>query len=95
LLENLICSGNVDIYTHYWMDAQKHAFLDFNINHKCRDFDAILAWQEENSIPVEKFATMFTLPGQKVYVMSHEFKEAFEWYNTDHPDDRIIGGELA
>lgn len=37
LLENLMCTGNVDIYTHYWMDAQKHAFPDFNINHKCRD----------------------------------------------------------
>ncbi|KFY02194.1 hypothetical protein O988_02328 [Pseudogymnoascus sp. VKM F-3808] len=95
LLENLMCSGNVDIYTHYWMDAQKHAFPDFNINHKCRDFDAILAWQEENSIPVEKFATVFAPPGQKVHVMSHEFKEAFEWYDADHPDDGVIEGEVA
>ncbi|KAL1864375.1 hypothetical protein VTK73DRAFT_5938 [Phialemonium thermophilum] len=94
LLENLMCAANVDVYTHFWMDAQVHAFPDFYINHKCRDFDAILAFQEQHAVPVERFAEVRAPEGYKVHVMSHEFKEVMHWYD-DHPDDGILGGESA
>ena len=94
LLENLMCTANVDIYTHFWMDAQVHAFPDFNINHKCRDFDAVLAWQEANSIPLEEFAKARPRKGERVHIMSHDFKEIVRWYD-DHPDDHMVGGEIA
>jgi hypothetical protein len=77
LLENLMCTGNVDVYTHFWMDAQEHAFPDFNMNHKCRDFDAILAWQEDHAVSVEEFAKVRAPEGGKVRIMGHEFKEVF------------------
>ncbi|KAI5463888.1 hypothetical protein BGZ63DRAFT_506579 [Mariannaea sp. PMI_226] len=94
ILQNLMCSGNVDLYTHRWIDAQIHAFPDFNIDHKCRDFDAILAWQEEHAVPVEKFAEVRAPEDYKVHIMSHEFKEALHWYDN-HPDDGVVDGEAA
>ncbi|KAJ9228938.1 hypothetical protein DTO169E5_9027 [Paecilomyces variotii] len=94
LLQNLMCNANVDVYTHYWADAQLNAFPDFNINHKCRDFDAILKWQEENSIDVDTFAEIRRPPEYEPRIMSHRFKELFGWYKT-HEDDHFEGGEIG
>ncbi|KAK1759778.1 hypothetical protein QBC47DRAFT_338200 [Echria macrotheca] len=96
LLENLMCTANVDLYTHFWMDAQEHAFPDFNIDHKCRDFDAVLAFQEEHSVPVEKFAEVRRPEDYEVHVMSHEFKEVLGWYADGNRDGLEEGeGEIA
>jgi hypothetical protein len=46
------------VYTHTWLDAQKAAFPDFSMNHKCRDFDAVLRWHDDNSVPLEKFGAI-------------------------------------
>ncbi|OKL62642.1 hypothetical protein UA08_01389 [Talaromyces atroroseus] len=94
LLENLMCSGNVDLYTHTWIDAQTHPYADFNINHTCRDFDAILAWQDEHAVPMEKISEVTRPDDYKVHVMNHEFKEIMHWYD-DHPDDGVQGGETG
>lgn len=70
-----MCAGNVDIYTHYWTDVQQQPFPDFNIDHKCRDFDAILAWQEEFSVPVEEFAKVVEPPGDaRVFRVGEEMR---------------------
>ncbi|KAE8352700.1 hypothetical protein BDV28DRAFT_165360 [Aspergillus coremiiformis] len=94
LLQNLMCNANVDIYTHYWADAQLNAFPDFNVNHKCRDFDSILKWQEENSIDVDVFAAIRKPPDYEARVMSHRFKELFGWFKS-HPDDGSDSGEMG
>ncbi|RAH53763.1 hypothetical protein BO85DRAFT_442082 [Aspergillus piperis CBS 112811] len=94
LLQNLMCNANVDIYTHYWADAQLNAFPDFNVNHKCRDFDAILRWQEENSVNVDEFAAIRKPPEAEARVMSHRFKELFGWYKSN-PDDGSDSGVIG
>ncbi|KAK3321836.1 hypothetical protein B0H66DRAFT_552763 [Apodospora peruviana] len=94
LLENLMCAANVDVYTSFWMDAQLQPFPDFNIDHRCRDFDAILAWQEEHAVPLEEFAKIRRPADAKVHIMSHEFKEVMHWYD-ERPDDGMQGGETA
>lgn len=58
LLQNLICTANVDVYTHTWVDAQDNAFPDFSLNHKCRDFGAVLRWHDEHSVPIEEFGAI-------------------------------------
>jgi hypothetical protein len=55
LLQNLMCSASTDIITHYWMDVQKYPIPDFDINNKCRDFDAILEWQEAHMVDYAKY----------------------------------------
>ena len=95
LLQNLMCAGNVDVYPHFWADAQDNAFPDFSINHKCRDFEAILDWHDKHAVTLEEFGALRRPPGMQPRVMSHEFKEVFEWYDDEHPDDGYVGTEIA
>lgn len=92
LLQNLMCAGNVDVYSHFWADAQDNAYPDFSINHKCRDFEAILAYHDAHAVPLEDFGKIRKPPGQKARIMSHAFKEAFEWFDDEHPDDGTTDG---
>lgn len=94
LLQNIQCSASVDVYPSVWMDAQKYPFPDFNIDKKCRDFDALLAWQEENSVDIDEVAKIYPRPDSRIHTMSHEFKEVVRWYD-DHLDEHIEGGEIA
>jgi hypothetical protein len=58
-LRTALFSTNHDsVYTHTWLDAQKAAFPDFSMNHKCRDFDTVLRWHDLNSVPLEKFGAI-------------------------------------
>jgi hypothetical protein len=94
LLQNLMCQSNVGVYTHIWVDASYNAFPDFSAYQQCRDFDAILAWQEKNSIDVEIFGDLRKPPEYKVHIMPHRFKELFGWFLT-HEDDGSSGGEIG
>ncbi|CAN9348306.1 unnamed protein product [Alternaria alternata] len=82
---------NVDVYPHFWADAQENAVPDFNINHKCRDFEAILKWHDEHAVPLDEFGALKIPDSKKPRIMVHAFKEAFEWYDTEHPDDGDLG----
>lgn len=89
-----MCTASVDVYTHFWADAQYNAFPDFSLNHKCRDFEAILKWQEENSVPVPEFEVIRRPDDYKARVMTHRFKELFGWFE-DHEDDGSPGEVVA
>ncbi|KAF3811976.1 hypothetical protein GCG54_00002928 [Colletotrichum gloeosporioides] len=78
VLQNLMCSATPDIITQPWVDGQLHPFPDFSINKKCNDFDAILAWHEDNMITdTARFAEMRIPQGQKPVPMSDEFHRMF------------------
>ena len=83
------------MYGHFWADAQENAFPDFSMNHRCRDFEAILAWHDEHAVELKAFGAIRRPEGTKPRVMSHDFKEVFEFYDEMHPDDGIKGGENA
>jgi hypothetical protein len=36
----------------WWDPNEPKAFVDFNTDHKCKNFDAIRQWAEERQIPV-------------------------------------------
>jgi Mycotoxin biosynthesis protein UstYa len=97
LLQNIMCNANVDVYTHTWNDAVPYPFADFNINHQCRDFDAILEWQEENSVDMAQFLAMRRPAETFEHKMSHSFKEVNGYYRH-HPEERdemYLGGEIG
>ena len=91
-----MCTANTDVYTHFWTDTLETPFPDFNINHKCRDFEAIKEWQNENAVDEHKFVDLrrpdeYGLPR----VMSHRFKEVHGYF-LDHEDDgNYIGGDAG
>ncbi|TEY52546.1 hypothetical protein BOTCAL_0255g00110 [Botryotinia calthae] len=93
LLQNLMCQGNVDTYGHYWVDMQENAVPDFNINHKCRDFEAILEYHDEIAVPLEKFGALRRPLDEPVRHMTHEAKEIFRWFDN-HEDDGQDGIEI-
>lgn len=91
LLQNLMCAPNLDIYTHFWADAQPNAFPDFNVNHKCIDFEQLLKWQEEHSVPVDDFGAIRRPDDYKPHIMTPKFKELFGYEGPG----RYVGDEIA
>jgi len=61
LLQNLMCTANVDIITYEWRERQSQPFPDFNIKKQCRNFDEVLAWRERTQI-TEKYYDNFPIP---------------------------------
>ncbi|KAF8854329.1 hypothetical protein BDZ45DRAFT_706577 [Acephala macrosclerotiorum] len=90
LLQNLMCTANADVHNHFWADALYNAFPVFSLNHKCRGFEAILEWQEENSVEVKEFEAIRRPGDYEAHVMTHQFKELFEWFE-DHENDGSAG----
>ena len=50
LLQNLMCRANVNVITHDWVETTARPYADFNILHQCRDFEALLDWQQRNKL---------------------------------------------
>lgn len=74
-----MCNANTDVYTHIWTDALVHPFPDFNINHQCKDFSAVMEWQEKNGLDEESFVALKKPEGYAYRKMSRKFKEVNEW----------------
>lgn len=62
LLQNLMCSANADVVTGVWMDGQKYPFPDFSVNKKCRNFEQLWEWNEDNKIPDKYLTEYMTMP---------------------------------
>ncbi|KAH8655477.1 tat pathway signal sequence [Xylariales sp. PMI_506] len=78
VLQNLMCSATADMVTNPWVEGQITPFPDFNINRKCRDFDAILDWHERTMVTDMKKYVKMTMPeGHEPYRMSEEFHRLF------------------
>ncbi|EKG18674.1 hypothetical protein MPH_04067 [Macrophomina phaseolina MS6] len=93
LLQNIMCQANVDIYTHVWTDTILQPFPDFQISHKCKDFDAILDWQEQNSLDLHKFYKLRKPEGSgPALKMSSEFQELWKGYDFFNHDADHHGG---
>ncbi|KAJ5037226.1 uncharacterized protein L3040_007403 [Drepanopeziza brunnea f. sp. 'multigermtubi'] len=75
LAQNLMCTGSTDLLTVNWMETQSFPFPDFNINHQCRDFDALVEWKEENGVDLERWAAMKRPDGVRQVKPSEGIKE--------------------
>ncbi|KAE8446179.1 hypothetical protein EG329_012404 [Mollisiaceae sp. DMI_Dod_QoI] len=75
LAQNLMCTGNTDLYTLNWMETQGYPFPDFNINHQCRDFDALVEWRKREGVDIEKWVKMKKPEGVKQVEPSEGIKE--------------------
>ncbi|UJO20673.1 hypothetical protein CLAFUW4_12641 [Fulvia fulva] len=87
LLQSITCHASVDIYPHIWTDTLRQPYPDFNTVKTCRNFDAILAWQEAHGIDETDFYALRRPAsyGPPAY-MSDEFKDVWRttpWYNEE------------
>jgi len=75
LLQSLMCTANTDPFIHYWVDIGDEPYPDFSINRQCRDFEAVLRWQEEKSVPMSKYRGVIRKPEDAVpRIMTEEYK---------------------
>jgi hypothetical protein len=76
LLQNLMCSAPLTPTLHYWADTSQEPSPNFSDNHQCRDFDAILEWQEANSVELTYYRSIIERPANvKVIIMPPEYKK--------------------
>jgi len=52
LRQTLMCHADVGVMGHRWVKHYKNPYPDFNVMHKCRDFEQILKWTYDHQIPV-------------------------------------------
>lgn len=78
LLQNLMCSASTDYIVLDWVEGQRSPFPDFNINRKCRDYEAMLSYQKINGISGNIVAALEAPEGQDRVPMSEEFFDLFE-----------------
>ncbi|KAF2834390.1 hypothetical protein M501DRAFT_595923 [Patellaria atrata CBS 101060] len=55
LRQQLMCTVDVGVLGQVWYKppnkTEPEAFVDFNTQHKCRNFDAVKAWAEKHQLP--------------------------------------------
>jgi hypothetical protein len=97
LLQSLMCSSNTDPFIHYWVDIGDEPYPDFSINRQCRDFEKVLQWQEEKSIPMSQYRDVIRKPmGVTPKIMSDEYKYMVGLINKDgRPKNGSAKGEWA
>ncbi|KAL2705643.1 hypothetical protein AAEP93_000893 [Penicillium crustosum] len=95
LAQNIMCSANTDVYTHIWTDTLDHAFPDFNIEHKCKNYDAVLAWQQKNALDEDNFVALRRPEGYPYRTMTHKFKEIHGWFLQHEDEQDFESGEIA
>ncbi|KAJ9349439.1 hypothetical protein DTO282F9_825 [Paecilomyces variotii] len=58
LAQSIKCSSSVDVILFNWVEGWNQPFPDFKNRHVCRDFEALLDYVNDHSVPVEVFQAM-------------------------------------
>ncbi|KAE8131055.1 hypothetical protein BDV38DRAFT_276264 [Aspergillus pseudotamarii] len=58
LAQTIKCSSSVDVILFNWVEGWDQPFPDFSNQHVCRDFETLLGYVTENSVPRSVWKTM-------------------------------------
>ncbi|KDN60246.1 hypothetical protein CSUB01_11550 [Colletotrichum sublineola] len=50
VLQSLMCSADVDIVPHRWVEEDEVPFAQFGITKKCRNFNNLRQWNQQNAV---------------------------------------------
>lgn len=67
-----MCTVDIGVLGQIWIDPeQPEAFVDFNTEHKCRDYEAIRSWAEANQLPADVPSDFLQPPepGDRIYAV--------------------------
>ena len=53
-----MCNANTEMLTLNWIEEADYPFPDFNVNRQCRDFEALMQWQEARAVDTKKILEM-------------------------------------
>lgn len=71
VLQSLTCNANVDIVPHRWVANDDVPFAQFSIQRKCRNFNNLRQWNQENAVKNVRDVWPHTKDGMP--------KDAFVW----------------
>ena len=64
-----MCDADVTLITYNWVKNHYRPHPNFNVQHKCRDFEAAKRWTRERAIDASSLEhNYFTRPGGEVVV---------------------------
>lgn len=46
-----MCDADVGVYSHNWVSRRETPWPNFNVVHKCRNFDGIVEWSKKHNAP--------------------------------------------
>ncbi|KAK0632297.1 hypothetical protein B0T14DRAFT_490684 [Immersiella caudata] len=78
LRQNIMCHADMEMLTYNWRLTQHNPFPDMGAVKMCRDFDALLKWQEEDELKDKpaKWAKMVRPVDAVMLPMPERFNEA-------------------
>lgn len=77
LLQTLMCNADTEMLTTTWIEGEDYPYPDFNINKKCKSFDAIVQWRDQHAEPLEKIKGL-----RKPYDQSKQSDAYWEIYGN-------------
>ncbi|KIK38300.1 hypothetical protein CY34DRAFT_809476 [Suillus luteus UH-Slu-Lm8-n1] len=54
LRQNIMCRGDVTMLTYDWVEGVKDPFPNFDIPHRCRNFEKVLNWVDDHQVYMPK-----------------------------------------
>jgi hypothetical protein len=97
LFENLKCNADANIITSVWMEGQGYPYPDFDVVKKCGDFEGLLDWSLERSVP-ESLVEMMRMPvlgeeGWERVVKAPE--ELYRAKGVEFPEEYVVDHEVG
>lgn len=65
LRQVVMCSADVTLITGVWVEGYPRLSADFNTQHKCRDYETLIEWNQENANRPESYAHLRKPEGAK------------------------------
>jgi len=74
LRQQLMCKVDTGVLGQVWWDRKApKAFVDFNTEHRCKDFESVRAWAEANQLPPdEELPEDYLVPPEKGAIIYEE-----------------------
>lgn len=53
LRQNIMCHADVTMISWYWVEGRTVPYPNFNIRHRCRNFEKIMDWSAEHAVHID------------------------------------------
>lgn len=67
LRQVLMCNSDVGVVSHRWVAGYSRPYPNFNVMHKCRNFQEILDWAYDQEVPIPSGYQFEPQAGEKIF----------------------------
>jgi hypothetical protein len=58
IVQALTCGADTSMTTMTWLETQQRPWPDFSVNKKCKSFEAVKKWRDDNALDVKKAGSL-------------------------------------